>query len=195
VRDDTPYHERPPREIAQEAACMAKIFAKAKPVDVIYEAFGGIGATAEVLRRRFPKAQMWAFDIDAQCCQMYNRAGDGRMWCAQMDALAGFEKLHLSGNFGAVLDFNRFTLLDFARPAGRWKRHLIQAVLAREPRWFEITDSAVCYLSTNWRRYSLAENSLQAYVDKFKVEIQKQWGYTLRDYAAHRAATYMLFEA
>lgn len=172
---------------------MAKIFEKAKPVDVIYEAFGGIGATAEVLRKRFPEAQMWAFDIDAQCCQMYNRAGDGRMWCAQLDALEGLQKLQL-GIFGAVLDFNRFTLLDFERPAGRWKRNLLQSVVNRNPRWLEITDSAVCYLSTNWRRYSLAENSLQAYVDKFKVEFQKRWGYTLRDYAAHRAATYMLFE-
>jgi hypothetical protein len=193
--DTTPYHQRPAKEIAQEVDCMRKIFANAVPPRsrVVYEAFGGIGATAAMLQQRFLGVQFRAFDIDAQCCEMYNKTVGGDSWCVQMDARAGLAKLNPVMGFGAVLDFNRFTLLDLTRREGLWKRELVEAVALRSADWIEITDSAVRYLATNWRRYGLDQNYLPGYVQKVGIEIERRWGYKLTDWANHSSATYMLY--
>jgi hypothetical protein len=198
LKDDTPYRERPPKEIAAEAECMRTIFAQAPEVPVIYEAFGGIGKTAAVLRQRFPKATIQSFDLDQKCCDLYNAQADRFMGCSCEDASVGLQNLKwpkFGIGWGASLDFNKFTLLDAAgRKEGLWKRHLIDQVAVRKPKWVQITDSAVCYLATNWRRYGLEENSLVAYTGLLGKVLDRAYGLKLKTYANHRAATYLLFE-
>lgn len=194
MSDKTPYWKRPAKEIEQEVACMRQIFRAARPVSFIYEAFGGVGATAAILREQFPTAIFHAFDLDARCCELYNRSAKGMALCVQSDAAVGLSKLNFQGGtLGAVLDFNRFTLLDFARPEGKWKRELLTAVMDRKPEWVEVTDSAVCYLKTNWKRYGLPEPTLAAYVEKLRVEFKARWRYDLKAWSNHRSATYTLW--
>ena len=174
---------------------MRQIFAAAPPVQFVYEAFGGIGATAAILREKFPDAIFHAFDLDQKCCDLYNRAAKGMAFCVRADATEGLSKLRFEGGaLGAVIDFNRFTIMDLERKEGAWKRGLLQSVMERKPAWVEVTDSAVCYLATNYKRYGLKEKSVEEYVDKLGVEFRERWGYGVQAWANHRAATYMLLE-
>jgi len=158
MKDNTPYHLRPKKEIEQEVACMRQIFSQAPPVQFIYEAFGGIGATAAILRDKFPDAIFHAFDTDQKCCDLYNKSAEGMAFCINKDAHVGLTGLRFDGStLGAVLDYNRFTMLDLERKEGKWKMDLLNAVMERKPKWVEVTDSAVCYLGTNYKKYGLRQ--------------------------------------
>lgn len=198
--DKTPYHARPQKETEREAACMGQIFSQAAPVRFVYEAFGGVGLTARILRERFPHATIQSFDLDQKCCDLYNEAlADSNTNCVCGDALAGLTDKALAPrlvpkSWGASLDFNRFTVLDLQRREGIWKRQLIDQVCLRKPAWVQITDSAVCYLHTNWKRYGLPEKNLAAYVRALSMGLLKSYGLKLVTYANHSRATYLLFK-
>src|SRR4051812_7833479 len=118
--DTTPYRDRPKAEIAQEVSCMRQIFEKAAPVKLIYEAFGGTGETARVLAKQFPEAKIVAFDLDGPCVRAYNRKGHGK--ANKLDALVGLLEMERpTVEWGASLDYNRFTILDLERKEGAWK--------------------------------------------------------------------------
>lgn len=202
MTDTTPYHARPAKEIEREADCMDTIFAFAKPVPFIFEAFGGVGRTATVLRKRFPGAGIRACDLDQKCCEVYNETHARSMAkCLHTDALEGLLKLNpRRQKWAASLDFNRFTLLDLGRKEGQWKRKLISEVVMRKPQWIQLTDSAVCYLQTNWWRYGIGERgntpseTLSSYVARLEDELCRLYGLALKTYAHHNRATYLLFE-
>lgn len=174
---------------------MRQIFKQASSVDFIYEAFGGIGSTANILAAQFPGALIRASDLDQKCCDIYNQKMGPRGYCILMDAALNLKAMNPNSSFGVVLDFNRLTLLDLkGRKEGVWKVDLLNETFTRKPSWVEVTDSAVCYLGTNWRRYGLASKSLEEYIKLFALEISKRWGYGLKTWTHHRAASYMLFE-
>lgn len=196
MRDDTPYCDRPVTEQAREGACMEAVFTAAEAVPVIWEAFGGVGLTAGILRAEFPLAKITACEIDAECAAAYNAAGHGE--CAQIDATKA--PLPVDVRWGASLDFNRFTLLDIdGRAGGRWKTELLDRVWGAQPTWIQITDSAIRYLHLNFSSYGLPagdrETLLTAYVALFAKAFMRQWGMKLVTYSGHSAATYMLFKS
>jgi hypothetical protein len=115
MRDDTPYHARPPGEVQREQDCMRAIFAQAPEPVAIWEAFGGLGKTGKVLSERFPRALIHATDLDAGCVEAYNSLGIGL--CTQGDARV-FAREHLpdeATHWGISLDYNRAG----SWPAGR----------------------------------------------------------------------------
>jgi hypothetical protein len=199
MRDDTPYHARPAGEVLREQDCMRTIFREAPEAEHIWEAFAGTGVTAEVLRERFPRAVIEATDLDDDCVQTYNAKGYGRAY--QEDALAhmGRRWSHFGDTWGVSLDYNKFTLFDLREtrsPTERWKLDLLRGVLARRPRWIQLTDSACRYLHLNWGNYELPLNSLDHYVVALERELRAQpYGeaYRLRAWDKHHAASYHLF--
>ncbi len=198
MRDDTPYRERPAAEVAREQACMRQIFSAADSVDLIYEAFGGTGVTAEVLRERFPKVLLKAGDLDLECCKIYRERVSRPRTCLCIDAQCGLEVYaeELRGSsWGASLDYNRFTILNLRRSPPDWKYKLLNRVMRLQPRWVQVTDSAVYYLHLNWSRYGLTDASPQSYIDQVSTEMRKRWGLELVDWAHHRAAAYVLYRS
>lgn len=197
MRDDTPYHLRPPTEVKREQACMREIFQKAPEAGYIYEAFAGMAVTAEVLRERFPRSVIVATDLDAQCVDTYNEAGYGTAF--QQDALDWVKKNlpDEAHHWGVSLDYNKFTLMDLRGDPGRanWKQALLKAVIKSRPAWVQITDSACRYLHLNAvRAYGMDGPDFPAYVDKFQSHIYDLgWRYDLRAVSKHHAASYMLF--
>ena len=202
----TPYYDRPISEIALEAECMRFIFCSAAAVDEVWEAFGGIGATARVLHERFPRAYLRACDLDAQCVACYNALGAelfpltaecefAGMECFQVDAAEGLSAYQPKGRWGASLDFNRLTLLDLrGRSAGKWKIDLIQKTIDKTPEWIQITDSAVGHLHLNWQTsYGLPNKLLSTYIATFAQEIHRRWSFDLLAHANHARASYLLF--
>lgn len=200
MRDDTPYHLRPASEVKREQACMRAIFGKAPDVDYIWEAFAGMGVTAEVLRDRFPRAIIEATDLDEECVQTYNEKGYGTAF--QENALSHLKRVipQPARAWGISLDYNKFTIFDLQGvrevTGERWKLDLFRRVLAAEPAWIQLTDSACRYLHLNWRNYGLPKNDIGDYVDALWGAVRAQPGgrpYDLVDWAKHHAASYHLF--
>lgn len=191
MRDDTPYHTRPASEVARERACMEQVLAAASPVPLVFEAFGGMAVTARVLRARFPRAKIWACDLDRQCVAEYNRVMDRNASCWEQDALEAVRGLRPGRCWGASLDYNQFTIMDLTTRDG-WRRELLSEVLGRRPDWFQLTDSAVRYLHLNFTRYGLRDRHLPTYVAALAAKFQGL-GYALGGYASHSAATYLLW--
>ena len=68
MKQTTPYAERPKGERERELKCMEFIFGGVKkPPLEVYEAFGGIGMTAELMSRLWPSAFIQSTDLDADC--------------------------------------------------------------------------------------------------------------------------------
>ena len=194
MRDDTPYRERPASEIEHERKCMCSIFAAAPPVSFIYEAFGGIGKTAQVLAELFPKVEVLSSETDAQCVKIYNDSRPTkRISCIHTDAQTLLSGIRQPPNkWGASLDFNRFTLMDLeGRREGKWKVDLIAAVMERKPAWIQVTDSAIRYLHLNYERYG-CKNTPKAYHTKLGHAFNKRWGLELAAVNHYFAASYLL---
>jgi hypothetical protein len=194
MKDDTPYRERPATEIEHEQKCMRSIFAAAPQVPFIFEAFGGLGKTAQVLAERFPKVQVLSSETDAECVQIYNTTRPTtRISCVHIDAMALLGGIrHPPRKWGASLDFNRFTLMDLqGRKEGQWKIDLIAAVVERKPAWIQVTDSAIRYLHLNHQRYG-CQNTPKAYQSKVGRSFQKRWNFGLSAAAHYHAASYLL---
>ena len=194
MRDDTPYRERPASEIEHEQKCMRSIFAAAPPVSFIYEAFGGIGKTAQVLAERFPKVEVLSSETDAECVKIYNaNSRTERIKCVHTDAMTLLSAIRQPANrWGASLDFNRFTLLDMkGRREGQWKVELIAAVMERKPAWVQVTDSAIRYLHLNYEKYGCA-NTPSSYHNKLARAFEKRWGLKLWCASYYHAASYLL---
>jgi len=192
VRDDTPYWKFPdqgPAERNRDPLLLALV--SAAPVVRIFEAFGGLGFITRILTERFPEASIDSFDLDPECCRRYNALGLARAYCHQGDALEGLKGQDWpSGDWGASLDYNKFTILDLDRSEGKWKRELLFAVAERRPAWVQLTDSAVCHLSLNWSRYGLADKTLPLYLEQLVVRLGRPW--KLQAYAARRTHCYTL---
>ena len=77
MKDNTPHRLRPATERPVKQACLRALFERAPEVSAIWEAFGGIGVQAEVLRERWPQAFICATELDAECVEEYNRNGWG----------------------------------------------------------------------------------------------------------------------
>jgi hypothetical protein len=194
MRDNTPSRERPTKEIEREQQCMRSIFSHAQPVDFIFEAFGGIGKTAQVLAARFPHAAILAADLDADCVETYNRYLNGNNAVAiQSDALKLFASIkHFPQHWGASLDFNRFTIMDvFGRREGEWKTNLIENVLDYKPTWIQITDSAVRYLHFHYKRYGCKLDP-DDYIAALNLALAERWGLRYVIHSRFYAASYVL---
>lgn len=173
---------------------MCAVFGAAPPVTFIYEAFGGIGKTAQVMAERFPKAMVSSSETDEECVRIYNDTrATPRVSCTHTDALSHLSSIRrLPPNWGASLDFNKFTLLDLeGRREGQWKIDLIAAVVARNPTWIQVTDSAIRYLHLNTKYYKCANNAT-AYQTKVGKTFQKRWGYGLAATSHYHGASYLL---
>lgn len=205
MTDLTPYHERPPSEIAREVACMDFVLTQARPVPLVFEAFGGTGETAQVLRSRVKPDGIRAFDLDAMCVATYNARHGGRAFRATKgDALAGFRSLsrwrHEREHWGASLDYNKFTLLSLTHPSGpqSWKRELLREVLAQNPTWIELTDSAIRYLHLNFKSYGLRSPTLSSYLARVAEAVNQitasSYTYHIAAAAHHSAASYLLLQ-
>jgi len=194
MKDNTPYRERPQREITREQQCMRVIFARAQPVDFIFEAFGGLGMTAQVMSEQFPVAKILASDLDADCVEIYNKE---LSWahadCIQSDALALFKTIrNFPNRWGASLDFNRFTIMDvFGRKESQWKVDLIEAVVERQPTWIQLTDSAVRYLHLNAKRYGCNPDPVD-YIHTLSQSLYERWGLNYVIHSGFYAASYIL---
>lgn len=198
MKDNTPYRERPQGQIVAEQECMRAIFARAAPVSFIFEAFGGLGKTAQIMAQRFPTTRILAADIDAGCVEAYNLdMAETYADCINSDALkllktVDFRRLPAEHDWGASLDFNRFTIMDvFGRRESQWKVDLIEAVVERGPRWIQLTDSAVRYLHFHHKRYG-CELDPNDYIRKLATALHERWGL---NYVVHRsfyAASYLL---
>jgi len=194
MKDSTPYRERPVTEIAREQECMRAVFAYATPVPFIFEAFGGLGKTAQVMTERFPEVVITAADLDEECVKTYNKLGLAHAICYPMDALDLLKTLKFKepGLWGASLDFNRFTILDvYGRREGRWKIDLIEAVVERKPTWIQITDSAVRYLHLNYQKY-YCQNNIDSYIQTLVEAMTERWGLYRVTHRNYYAASYLL---
>lgn|SRR5262245_32174574 len=176
---------------------MRSIFAGAPKVSFVYEAFGGLGRTARTLAERFAGVHILSADLDQGCVDSYNQFNQTNMYlrCVQMDARALLNSItHLPADWGATLDFNRFTIMDVqGRKEGRWKIELINAVMARrpQPRWVQVTDSAVRYLHLNAHRYG-CDPEPKDYIRTLGRAMKHQWGLKLVGHSHYYAASYLL---
>lgn len=187
MKETTPYHERPAREIEREVACMRTIFRKAPPTEMIWEAFGGTGQTTRALLDIFPSAVIVACDLDQACVDAYNRVSP-HFASSQVADARTFDPGQVEG---VSLDFNKFTIYDLRKRT--WKRDLVERAAGLASHWVQITDSAVRYFHLNWHRYGLAERSLAQYVDAVAREVEPM-GLQLVAWDNHHAATYILFK-
>lgn len=172
---------------------MTAIFAQAQPVDFIFEAFGGLGKTAQIMIDRFPSTPILAADLDAGCVDIYNQAlRDSRANCIQSDALKLLRTIERFSSWGASLDFNRFTIMDvFGRKESQWKIDLIEAVIERQPAWIQLTDSAVRYLHFHHARYG-CEPNVEDYLHKLSTALNERWGLNCVTHSNFYAASYLL---
>jgi len=193
VKDNTPYRERPQGQIAREQKCMRAIFAQAPPIDFIFEAFGGLGITAQVMSERFPQATILAADLDAGCVDLYNQTlKHTNASCIQSDARTLLGTIRNFPVWGASLDFNRFTIMDvFGRAESRWKVDLIEAVLDHRPTWIQLTDSAVRYLHFHAERYG-CEPNITDYTRVLVQALNERWGLNYVTHSNFYAASYLL---
>lgn len=195
MKDTTPYASRPAAEVERERACMTHIFNWAPPPEVIWEAFGGVGVTMEVMAKRFPSAAIRACELDPGCVEAYNARSRTlclNATCEQFDAskfdLEGWPLLRRA-SWGVSLDFNRFTILDVRR--NTWKVQLVRRAMAMRPAWIQLTDSARPYLHLKWEKsYGLPDRQPDTYVSALASEL----GTRVLAEAHHRAATYLLME-
>ena len=190
MRDDTPCHQIPLRNVVRNQACVHELVNILEPVTDIWEAFGGLGMCTEEYLLRFPRATIHATDIDARCVRTYNAKFDGRAVCYRRDALKYIRALHPSREWGAFLDFNQFTLHDVNRRTS-WRSELMDEVVQRKPRWIVLADSAVHYLHLNWSHYGAADATLGAYIRVMRKALRSRWGLRILDYAHHHAAAYL----
>lgn len=196
MRDTTPYHERPEREVSRERGCMRQIFAEVPLVSCVFEAFGGVGDTALVLREQFPGIALFASDLDRQCCEVYRRRVRSPRRVFQGDAREAFShwaRDFETGPWGASLDFNKFTFRDLENPRGNWKVQLLDRVVAHRPVWVQITDSAIRYLHLNYHRYGLEISSPEGYAQAVSRRLGDRYPLRLRTWSHHFAAMYLLF--
>jgi hypothetical protein len=197
MKDDSPYWTRHPKEIAREQACMRAVFRHAREVPMVFEAFGGIGVTAQVLIEAWPGVHIIATDLDAKCVEQYNAHGWALARSQVGDAVVVAKALYVPGGspWGASLDYNKFTIMDLhGRSSGRWKVELLREVMERKPAWVQITDSAIRYLHLNWERYGCDDKGLDAYLAVLGKALYEQFGLVLKSEAHHSAATYILLE-
>jgi hypothetical protein len=191
MKDDTPYHHRPTSEIERERLCKTFIFGHhLPPVAHIWEAFGGIGLTGQILAQACPQAHLYAVDLDTTCVKMYNKALAGRGKAVVGDAadyIAKWDKL----NWAASLDFNKFTLLDLTERVC-WRTALIDEVVSHQPKWIHISDSASKYLHLNWRQYGISGPHLLTYLNKLDLFFGQIWGYYIWRVGRHHGAAQTL---
>lgn len=195
MTDRTPYSTRPASEVARERECMRSIFASASYPETIWEAFGGVGVTGQVLHERFPRAVLVASELDLQCTKNYNELGIGVCRC--MDARQFYQEVYRHGtNKCAVsLDFNRLSLLDVrGRPGAEWKVKLLGDVLQTADVWVQVTITGSSHMHLHWQKYDLPRPDLGLYIEAFGREVQTRWNRRLVAHASHYSASYLLFE-
>jgi hypothetical protein len=190
MKDDTPYHHRPMSEIERKRLCKTFIFEQLPPVDHIFEAFGGVGFTGQVLAQACPRARLWAVDLDKGCVEQYNHRLDGRGKAVVGDA-ADFIGCWDKTNWAASLDFNKFTLLDLTERVC-WRTALIDEVVSHQPQWIHIGDSACKYLHLNWKQYGMNNNRLLTYLAKLDLFMSQIWGYWIWRVGRHHGAAQIL---
>lgn len=157
MSDATPYSTRPAGERAREAECFRAILRTAPEVSAVLEAFGGIGDTTAILRERFPRAHIYATELDPGTAAMYRE----RFTHDPLTGLVGSDCLEYDwthaaspygDGFGVVLDYNLCTLKRLEEPGG-----FVQRVLAAFPlcnaAWVTITDAAIAKLHLNHASY------------------------------------------
>ena len=194
MKDNTPYYDRPRTEIVREQNCMEAILASAPSVSYLWEAFGGLAVTAQVLRHRFPEAKQEAVDLDKRCVDEYNSKMNPAARCQLGDALDWLRLNPLPGGAGVSLDFNKFTVMDVSGKRNKWKSNLVDLVVKSGPSWVQLTDSAVRYLHLNWSRYGCRDQSLSAYLEVLGRALKEKWGLEIDVKANHHAATYLLLK-
>lgn len=199
MRSDTPYSESPRNQPDAKRECMRRIFQQAKQVPIIYEPFGGTGLTAGVLLELFPKSKLIALELNAGCAEIYNarHVSSKRAKCEVGDGIAGLKRIEPQVSpyyWGVSLDWNQFTVSDLNRASGEWKIQLIDSVLKLKPAWIQVTDTAVAYVHTNWKKYGMKSKERDGYFKVLDRRFKTRFGLKLKQYACRRAAAYVLFE-
>lgn len=191
MKQDTPYRELSGAEQSRELVCMRTVLADAAAPKLIYEAFGGVGMTAALMRELWPRAAIHSWELDPQCVEVYRARKLPNATITKGDTrYAGFTKLFDA----ASLDFNQFTILDLTRRAGKFQFDLIGAALRPKPKWLQLTDSAVSHLHLNWAKYDIGGPVWEEYVQRLSAAMTERFGYRIVSSAHHRRASYFRLE-
>lgn len=201
MKQTTPYHERPAKERLRELSCMNFVLSAAPKPTVVYEAFGGIGMTAELMSNLWPNALIQSTELDLDCVAQYRARGLKNATCYPQSCETLFHKTFKNrAKLGITLDFNQCTVLDMRRDG--FQRDIIRRAIAMDPAWIQITDSAIGKLHLNWPSYGLRvgkwtpkgkEAARIAYWCEVWSALNAQWPCLLKKVAHHSAASYLLF--
>jgi hypothetical protein len=169
MSDTTPYSTRPAGERAREAECFRAILRTAPEVSAVLEAFGGIGDTTAVLRERFPKAHIYATELDPATASAHRE----RFAHDPLTGLVGYDCLEADWTrlaapygdaFGVILDYNLCTLKRLQDPDGFVQR-IMRTFPLGNASWVTVTDAAIAKLHLNHASYGT--HDLESY--KYKL--------------------------
>jgi len=188
--DITPYHSRPATEVERERLCKIFVFEGLPPVKTIFDALGGVGLSGQVLAAAQPRARLIATDLDEDCVRQYNENLNGRGTARQGNAF-NFVVTWEDPDWACSVDFNKFTLLNMLDAVG-WQITLLDEVVARQPKWLHLGDTATKYLHLNWKSYGIPNAKFETYLDKLDATYYQVWGYRIARLARHHGAAQMV---
>lgn len=192
-RDYFVFVEEKAREVDKERECFRAILSDLNPCDHVWEAFGGIGLLHQLLVKEFgwtPQYQTW--EHSARCVE-YLQGLDPSMEVTLGDSFQ-MEIPLARPNALFSLDFNTFTPLRAERDAKYLD--LVTRVCAAQPRWLQVTDSAVNRLHLNFGPYTQLFGrpitDLPSYLKSVSRWFYDRFGYSVRKAAYHHGASYLL---
>jgi hypothetical protein len=175
-----------PADVRRQAMCLKKIFQSLPRVRSVAEYFGGVGFCSKLIHEIVKPKQHYIFDIDPFCvAHLKHMTRDWVGASVTSDQFQGGIDLH-------CFDFNMFTFVKFSSKSV--ENQILDAALIHQPRYIQITDSAVNKLHLNYKSYGLANSRPQGYFKAFSDSAYERWGYSVTRAYYHVGAAYLLLE-
>ncbi len=73
-----------------------------------------------------------------------------------------------------------------------WQSVLLDEIMARQPKWLHIGDTASKYLHLNWKSYGILDGRFETYLSKLDELYHQIWGYRIARLARHSGAAQMV---
>ncbi len=185
------------KEVAREAECFWFIYqALHVPLFQVFEMFGGVGLMREVLEREghlAPNAVYEMWDHSERCVQLLkHKYPDARVF--ERDSFARrTPEVEVDWCLFSA-DFNAFSPLRAHRE--RKFMRVLERLVRYEPRWIQITDSAVNRMHLNainyTKFYGQKVTDLKSYLKATSDWFYDSFGYSIVRAAYHHGACYYL---
>lgn len=185
-----------PKGVEKRKRCWRSILSEIEPCDQVWEPFGGIGLLHGTLKEMGWKPKHYeVWEHAADCVERLEQLRRPKPKVLLGDSFF-MPVPRARPNALFSLDFNTFT--PYRADGDPRFMDFLRRVAEREPRWLQVTESAVSRLHLNLDTYSSffgkPVTDLESYLLLVSKWFYRHLGYSVRRAAHHHGASYLLMD-